>query len=148
MTNNKTIAVAESVTAGGIQTMLSLAPNATCFFEGGVTAYNLEKKVALLGIDKVHGERCNCVSSTVAAQMARGVSKLFKSDYGVGITGYASPVPEEGIDCLFAFYAISFKGHVGCKGKLTTTKDSPDKAQEDYANQILKVVETFLAGKH
>jgi nicotinamide-nucleotide amidase len=40
----ETIAVAESVTAGQLQTMFSLAPEASCFFEGGLTVYNLEQK--------------------------------------------------------------------------------------------------------
>jgi len=47
MGNKETVAVAESVTSGTTQTMLSLATNASIFFQGGITTYTLDSKVKL-----------------------------------------------------------------------------------------------------
>ena len=39
--------------------------------------------------------------------MATEVSLLFNCNWGIGITGYASTVPEKNIEELFACFAIS-----------------------------------------
>ena len=147
MEEKETIAVAESVTSGTIQTMLSSAMNATFFYQGGITAYNLDRKANLLNVDEDHAAGCNCVSEKVAAQMAYGVCRLFESGYGIGITGYASPIPEKDLYDLFAFYAIAHHGKVIGQGKLSTDKDDPKKAQQDYAEQVLQIFEKQLATK-
>ncbi|MBW8682768.1 CinA family protein [Chitinophaga rhizophila] len=102
----ETLAVAESVTAGQLQMAFSLAEGATQIFQGGITAYNIGQKARHLLIDPVHAGNCNCVSDKVAGQMAVAVGKMFSADWGIAITGYASPVPEENIQELFADYAI------------------------------------------
>jgi nicotinamide-nucleotide amidase len=134
----KTISVAESVTAGLLQNRLSLAPNASCFFQGGVTAYNLEQKVAILDVDIIEAKKCNCVSQIVASQMALHVSQLFKSDYGLAITGYASPIPEKNIYQLHAYYAAAFKNNIFMNGMLLTQCNNAYDAQEDYVKQLLE----------
>jgi nicotinamide-nucleotide amidase len=103
------LAVAESVTSGLLQTAFAAAENASSFFEGGLTAYNLLQKWRLLQIDETHALRCNCVSPQVALEMARGIQKLFGTDWGIGITGYAAKVPEMGINQLFAHVAVVCK---------------------------------------
>src|SRR5688572_33040104 len=100
----QTVSVAESVTAGHLQVAFSLAENAMDFFQGGITVYNLGQKTRHLGVNPIHGIECNCVSEQIAVQMARQVNQLFLSDWGLAITGYASPVPEENITELFACY--------------------------------------------
>jgi nicotinamide mononucleotide (NMN) deamidase PncC len=47
-----TLAVAESVTAGHVQSRVAAVSGASGFFLGGVTAYSLEQKVKLLGVDQ------------------------------------------------------------------------------------------------
>ncbi len=103
------IAVAESVTGGGIQSVLSAGENALRFFEGGIVAYTMEQKIRHLNIDKEEAEQCNCVSDGIALQMAKGVACLFHTEWGIGITGYASPVPELNIFQLFAWIAFAYK---------------------------------------
>lgn len=102
-----TMAVAESVTAGHIQALLSLAPGAFGYFQGGVTAYNLGQKAKLLGIDPIHAEEINCVSEKVAKEMAKGVCRLFSSDYGLGITGYVSPDTKNKTGLPIAYLSIA-----------------------------------------
>jgi nicotinamide-nucleotide amidase len=61
------------------------------FFLGGITAYNIEQKVRLLGIDRAHAELVDCVSPRVPEEMAEGVSNMFQADIGLATTGYAEP---------------------------------------------------------
>jgi nicotinamide-nucleotide amidase len=109
---HETLAVAESVTAGYVQAILSSAEEATFFFQGGITTYNLGQKCKHLQIDPIEALKSNCVSAKVALQMSIGVQKLFMSDYGISITGYAAPLPEKGIHDIFAFVAATYKGEV------------------------------------
>ncbi len=133
----RTIAVAESVTSGHLQVALALAENASKFFQGGITAYNLGQKSRHLHIEPIHAESCNCVSDKVASEMALHVSKLFSSDWGIGITGYSTPVPECSIDELFAYYAISFNGQLLKVKKIHSEKADPLTVQVFYVNKIL-----------
>jgi nicotinamide-nucleotide amidase len=82
-----TLAVAESLTAGHVQARVASISGASTFFRGGVTAYSIEEKVKLLGVDAAAATRVNCVSVEIAEQMARGVCALFGSDVGVATTG-------------------------------------------------------------
>jgi len=105
----ETIAVAESVTAGHLQAAFSAGIEASKFFQGGITAYNLGQKARHLNVDPVLSNKVNCVAEKIADTMAIEVSKMFLSDYGVGITGYASIVPECEEEGIFAFYSLSYK---------------------------------------
>src|SRR5215471_19316107 len=96
----ETVAVAESVTAGQLQLLFSTLPNADEFFQGGITVYNLGQKTRQLNIDPIHAQSCNSVSEKIATDMATNVAKKFVSDWGIGVTGYASPVPELDIKLL------------------------------------------------
>src|ERR1051325_1421918 len=80
----ESIAVAESVTSGHLQAALSQAENASFFFQGGITAYNLGQKSRHLNIDPIQAENCDSVSKDVAIKMALEVSKMFTSNWGVG----------------------------------------------------------------
>ncbi|ELP5899778.1 nicotinamide-nucleotide amidohydrolase family protein [Vibrio vulnificus] len=103
-----TVSVAESLTSGMIQSALANPSGASVSYSGGITAYSLEAKVSLLGVDRAEAESCNCVSSLVAAQMAEGVMNAFGSDIGLATTGYAESYNE--IEA-HAFIAIAIKGH-------------------------------------
>lgn len=91
ISKNMTLAVAESLTGGNIQAMLTSIPGASTYFSGGVTAYNIRQKVDILGVDEKNAEQCNCVSYKTAEEMAKGISILMNTDFGVATTGYVSP---------------------------------------------------------
>ena len=110
--NHQSIAAAESVTAGLIQAALASADDASLFFQGGITAYNVGQKCRHLLVEPLHALECDSVSERVAQDMSIHVGKLFTSDYGIGITGYAAKVPEKNINELHAYYAISLKGKI------------------------------------
>ena len=143
--DSQTIAVAESVTAGLLQAALASATDASSFFQGGITAYNIGQKCRHLLVEPVHAIECDCVSGKISAEMSQHVCSLFASDYGIGITGYAARVPEKNINELFAYYAIGFKGKVISTDKISTDKDEGLPAQLFYVEQTLKKLEEHLS---
>ena len=86
-----TVATAESLTGGQLAAALAAAPEAREWYRGGVVAYQAEVKYSLLGAP--HGP---VVTAATAESMARAVSKLFDSDFSVGVTGVGGPEPDEG----------------------------------------------------
>lgn len=132
-----TVATAESVTAGAIQALLSRATGASLFFQGGITVYNTGQKVKHLQVEPIHALSCNAVSERVAVEMSQGVCALFNSDIGISITGYAVPLPEEGINELFAFYAIVVNKEVVKKGKIVPRQKEMEKVVQEYAAHVI-----------
>ncbi|HEX3728403.1 MAG TPA: CinA family protein [Opitutaceae bacterium] len=123
------LAVAESLTCGRLQAAIGRTSGASEFFRGGVTAYDLDGKVRLLGVSRAAAARVNCVSAEVAAEMARGACRLFGADLGVATTGYAEPAPKLGVRHPFAWIAVARKvgrhfevrtGRIECPGKSRT----------------------------
>ncbi len=134
----QTIAAAESVTSGFLQAAFSTAENASQFFQGGLTAYNVGQKCRHLDIDPVHALACDCVSEKMATDMALSVAKLFTSDWGIGITGYATSVPESG-DRLFAFVSIT------CGNEVKVSKQiEPEESKEQGVPVQLLYVNTVM----
>ena len=108
LSHKETIAVAESVTSGFIQAAFSTAEEASQFYQGGITAYNIGQKYRHLLIEPIYALACNCVSEKIAQDMDTQVCDLFHSNWGIGITGYAAPVPESD-NKLYAYYAIAYQ---------------------------------------
>lgn len=105
--NGKTLAAAESLTAGNVQAAVCSRSGASKFFRGGLTAYDIDIKSQLLGVDGVHARSVNAVSPQVAQEMAVGACQRFGADYGIGTTGYAEPYPAQNVDVPFAYYAVA-----------------------------------------
>jgi nicotinamide-nucleotide amidase len=141
----KTLAVAESVTSGHLQAAFSSATDASKFFQGGLTAYNAGQKCRHLHIEPIYAQESNCVSEEVATAMALATHDLFLTHVGLGITGYAAPVPELDIYHLFAYFAISFEGKIIASKKITSEKKNSVDVQVDYANQVIDALAGCLA---
>jgi nicotinamide-nucleotide amidase len=139
----QSIAVAESVTSGHMQIVLSAATDAAKFYQGGITAYNIGQKSRHLHVDPIHASACNCVSEQVANEMALEVCRLFTSDWGLAVTGYASKVPESNNE-LFAYYAISYAGKILRSGRIEAPDGEAVQIQAFYANELLKSLEAAL----
>jgi nicotinamide-nucleotide amidase len=138
-----TIAVAESVTAGLLQFALASIEEASNFFQGGFTVYNIGQKYKHLNVEPIHAESVNCVSQQVSNQMAVSVQEKFCSDWGIGITGYATPVPESD-NKLFAYFAISRGSKILAKGKLNARPGKPIEVQVYYTEVVLKKLAALL----
>lgn len=106
ISNNLTLAVAESFTAGNLQAKIGSISGASKFFEGGITAYSTRQKVNYLHVNEEHANQINAVSQRVANEMAQGVCLMFHSDFGIGTAGYAEPYPEQNISTPFGHFAI------------------------------------------
>ena len=141
------IAVAESVTAGQLQGALSLADCASEYFQGGITCYNLGQKTRHLNIEPILAEKSSCIHLKIASDMAIEVSKMFISSYGIGITGYATMVPEIEKEGLYAFVALSFNGEVVLSEKITSSGDDQLAVQVDYTRQVIKLLHRYLLQK-
>ncbi len=143
-----TLATAESLTGGRIQSALTAVSGASGYFLGGVTAYTLDQKVKLLGVDRTAAKKSDCVSAEVAAQMARGAAVLFGSGLAVSTTGYAEPAPEKGVDAPFAYWAIAHRtaarrlkslgGRIVCPGMTRT------QTQDAVAAAVLAELAAYL----
>ena len=86
-----TLATAESCTGGLLAKRLTDIPGSSQVFLGGVVAYSIESKTALLGVDPGLIHEKGAVSREVALAMADGAREKFRADIGIGITGIAGP---------------------------------------------------------
>ena len=89
--DGRTIATAESCTAGRVTEMLACVEKAADFLRGGLVAYQDPVKRGLLGVtaDSV-------LSIDAAKEMAVGAANLFHADVTVATTGVAGDHSEEG----------------------------------------------------
>mgnify|MGYP003350974202 FL=1 len=88
---SESIAVAESLTGGGLGQAITSIKGASDVFIGGVIAYSDEIKVKELGVSKSTLKRETAVSEEVAIEMASGIRKKYNSTYGISTTGVAGP---------------------------------------------------------
>ncbi|RZJ32325.1 MAG: CinA family protein [Chryseobacterium sp.] len=134
---DETIAVAESVTSGFLQFAFSQMKDASQFYRGGMTVSNLEEKVNLLNVDRQEAEKTNSVSALVAETMALNVGRMYKTDWSIGVTGYAAP-EEKSNRKLYAYFAIAYKGKVILSEKLDLhSRTKSVNAQLYYSEFIL-----------
>jgi nicotinamide-nucleotide amidase len=87
----RTVATAESCTAGMVAARLTDRAGSSDYVAGGVVSYSNEAKVALLGVDPGLLAAHGAVSEPVAEAMAAGALERFGADTAVAITGIAGP---------------------------------------------------------
>ncbi len=133
----ETVAVAESVTAGLLQNAFAGCENASEFFQGGITTYNADQKYKHLHVDIVNALKCNCVSEQTAVEMASNVSRLFGTNWGIAVTGYASALPGHIQNGLFAFFSITYNHELKYTGRIITHDQPVFDVQLEYTNHIL-----------
>ena len=87
----RTIATAESCTAGLMAARLAERPGSSAYLLGGAITYADGAKVDQLGVDPSLIERHGAVSAEVAEAMAAGGIERFGADIAIAITGIAGP---------------------------------------------------------
>ena len=99
----KTVATAESCTAGQVASALAALPGASNYFRGGVVCYANELKTQLLDVQEEVLAEKGAVSEDVARQMVQGALKHLRSDYAIAVTGYAGPGggPEAAVGTIY-----------------------------------------------
>jgi nicotinamide-nucleotide amidase len=88
---NSTVSTAESCTGGLIGHRLTEVSGSSDVYKGGFVVYSNESKIDLLGVDKSILKKYGAVSEETAQAMAKNVTKIFASDYGISVTGIAGP---------------------------------------------------------
>ena len=87
----RTLATAESCTAGLVAARLAGVPGASDVLLGGIVAYANEVKHALLGVPAGLLAEHGSVSPEVARAMAEGARRATGADVAVSVTGVAGP---------------------------------------------------------
>lgn len=129
-TYGETVATAESVTSGFLQFSFSQIKDASKVFKGGITVYTLEEKVKFLQVDEAEAQECDCVSQNISDTMALNVAQSFGTDWGIAVTGYATPVEESGFQ-LFAYFSFAYKNKI-----ILSQKIDLDSRKESISAQL------------
>ncbi len=95
LTQGKTVATAESLTAGLVSARICNVSGASGCFLGGVAAYQDIVKEETLGVSAEIIRTFSAVSAPCAQAMAKGVRKKMHADFALSTTGYAGPTGED-----------------------------------------------------
>lgn len=95
LAQGKTVATAESLTAGLVSARICNVSGASGCFLGGVAAYQDAVKEETLGVPAEIIRACSAVSASCARAMAKGVRKKMHADVALSTTGYAGPTGED-----------------------------------------------------
>jgi PncC family amidohydrolase len=88
----RSLAVAESCTAGRLATAFASVTRASGWFRGGLVAYQPAVKRRLLSVSA-----CPVVSEPAAREMAIGAAQLLDADVTIATTGVAGDEPDDGV---------------------------------------------------
>jgi nicotinamide-nucleotide amidase len=88
---HETLAVAESMTGGVIQTRLTSIPGSSEVFCGGAVVYSASAKQRLADVDPVLLQAQGTVSEAVTRALAEGIARRLGTTWGLATTGNAGP---------------------------------------------------------
>ena len=94
--NHKTLATAESCTAGRVASVITAVPGSSNYYKGGLVCYADAVKIQLLKVDADVIAEKTPVCEEVVRQMVIGANELFHTDYAVAISGFAGPGGPDG----------------------------------------------------
>lgn len=94
--SGRTIACAESLTAGLVCATIADVPGASKVLRGGLVVYATDLKESLAGVDRGVLDEHGAVSQPTAEMLADSVRHRCRADVGVATTGVAGPDPQEG----------------------------------------------------
>ena len=105
-----TLAVAESMTGGGVARAITTVPGSSRYFVGGVVCYSDRVKRQEVGVRPETLDRHGAVSAEVAEEMAAGIRDRLGSHWGLSVTGYAGPETGSGHPPGQVFVGLSGAG--------------------------------------
>jgi nicotinamide-nucleotide amidase len=127
----RSIATAESCTAGRVAERLACVERATEFLRGGVVAYQEEVKRALLGVVAP-----SVLTAAAAEQMAAGAAELMGADVTVATTGVAGDEAAEGTPPGTVYIATCVDGVVA--SRVHRFDGSPEEVCDQACAQALR----------
>lgn len=89
--NGKTIAIAESCTGGYISHLFTQMAGSSNYFMGSVVSYSNNMKMDALEVSPAIIQQHGAVSRETVEQMAAGIRKLGKADFGLATSGIMGP---------------------------------------------------------
>ncbi|MCU1360490.1 MAG: CinA domain protein [Ilumatobacteraceae bacterium] len=134
---SRTLATAESCTAGRVAESFATVEKATQFLRGGLVAYQESVKRALLGVTAE-----SMLTRQAAAEMAAGAADLFSADVTVSTTGLAGEEPQDGVPGRTVFIGTFVDGRV--RATEHHFEGSPDQVCESARRQALVELATRL----
>jgi len=99
-----TLSTAESCTGGLLGNLITNVSGSSDYFMGGVVSYSNEAKIKILNVPEKIIRDYGAVSKECAYHMAENVKSLFKTDFGISITGIAGPTggtPQKPVGLVF-----------------------------------------------
>ena len=112
----RTLATAESVTAGLVAHRLAQVPGAGAWFLGGVVAYDNRLKTEMLAVPQDLVDEHGVVSAPVAQAMAVGCRTRLRADLAVSTVGVAGPGgggPEKPVGLVYV--GLAWEGGTTCQ---------------------------------
>jgi nicotinamide-nucleotide amidase len=138
--HTRTIATAESCTAGRVAEVLACVEKASEFLRGGLIAYQEPMKRELLGVTAR-----SVLSTEAAEQMAAGAAALFGADVAVSTTGVAGDADEDGSPPGTVYIATSVDGAVS--SRVHRFSGSPEEICDQARRQALVDLDVALAAE-
>ncbi|PIE83889.1 MAG: damage-inducible protein CinA [Bacteroidia bacterium] len=142
----RSLATAESCTAGRLGALLTAEPGASHFYRGGVVAYSDDAKLRLLGLDAQRLAREGAVSQWTAEAMARAVRERLGADYGLATTGLMGP-EGDGTDTPVGTLWVAWAGARGVGSRRVTMGNLRRVNLERSAFLALNSLRLFMLGE-
>ena len=123
-----TLALAESMTAGGVAARIARVPGASAVLRGGLVVYATPAKVEVAGIDPSLLDAHGPVSAEVAGALAERARVVVGADVGLGLVGVAGPAEQGGMPVGRVYLALSTDGSASAAAPRGGTVTQPDEA--------------------
>lgn len=143
----RSIATAESCTAGLLAARLTERAGSSAYVAGGVVAYSNAAKTELLGVDAELIAQYGAVSEQVAEAMAAGALQRFGADTAVAITGIAGPgggSPEKPVGTVC--FSVALAGGTGIT-RTTTLPGNRSDVRERSTTVAMHLLRRTLKGE-
>lgn len=143
----RSIATAESCTAGLLAARLTERAGSSAYVAGGVVTYSNTAKTELLGVDAELIAQHGAVSEPVAEAMAAGALHRFGAETAVAITGIAGPgggSPEKPVGTVC--FSIALAGGIGIT-RTTTLPGNRSDVRERSTTVAMHLLRRALKGE-
>jgi len=141
---NKTLAIAESCTGGGICKLLTELPGASDCFGYGFITYANSAKESLLGVSPETLMQHGAVSAECAREMAQGALKSSGASIAVAVTGIAGPNSDSTNKPVGLIYLHATDGAQTKQLRFETSRSDRSYNRIAAAKQALELVRQIL----